>query len=263
MLDRAALNAHAASFAETLYALRRAPVDAAAAGGASRRPLTSRERRRTLAFLVLAPYLRSKMEALYMRNTRPAEAAADWRSAGVAEAGQQGAEGGWAPRVPLPLPPPPPATTTTTTTTASARASSDEGGGSSPLFSAAANRARLTRARQLAVHAFARAYPALAAGLEGARFVYQASYLLGAPVTTSSSSSSSSLSPSSSSSSSLSPSPSSSTSPASSSSSPAFFSPSLHLLRQAVVRVSGPELAEAEAILEPDVVSAAELRGGA
>ena len=225
VLDRAALNASAASFAETLYALRRAPVDAAAAGGASRRPLTSREKRRTLAFLVLAPYLRSKMEALYMRNTRPAaaEAHADWRNAGIAGAEAEG--GGWSPRVPLPLPPPPPPT---------ANASNDGvGAGSSSILLSvsAANRARLARARQIAVHAFVRAYPALAAGLEGARFIYQASYLLGSPVTSSSSSNS----------------PSSSSPALPPTSSAFFFSPSLHLLRQAVVRVSGPELAEAEA----------------
>ena len=91
----------------------------------------------------------------------------------------------------------------------------------------AASRARLERARQLLVHAFVRAYPALAAGVEGAKFVYQASYLLGAPA--------------------ASPplAPSSSSPPASPP--PAFFSPALHLLRQTVVRVSGPELAEAEA----------------
>ena len=213
MLDRAALSAHAASFAETLYALRRAPVDAAAAGGASRRPLTSGEKRRTLAFMVLAPYLRSKMEALYLRNTRPsAEAAGDWRSAGTgAGAGQ--AEGGWTPRVPLPLPPPP------------ATASTDAGSSHSSL--SAASRARLERARQLLVHAFVRAYPALAAGVEGAKFVYQASYLLGAPA--------------------ASPplAPSSSSPPASPP--PAFFSPALHRQRQTVGRVRGPELAEAEA----------------
>ena len=213
LLDRASLNAHASTFSETLYALRRAPIDAAAVGGASRRPLTSREKRRTLAFLVLAPYLRSKMEALYMRSTRPAaEAATDWRN--DARVGEQSSEG-WSSRVPLPLPPQP---TTAETETNSASSSS--------LLSPR-NRARLLRARQLAVHAFARAYPALAAGMEGARFIYQASYLLDAPVTPSSSSSSSATP--------------STPSPAS------FFSPSLHLLGQAVVRVSGPELAEAEA----------------
>ena len=212
LLDRTALNAHAASFSETLYGLRRAPVDAASPGGASRRPLTSREKKRTLAFLVLAPYLRSKMEALYMRNTRPAAeaAAGDWRSAGM---GQQSAEGGWTPRVPLPLPPPPTIT------------ASNDGDSQSPLLLSAANRARLTRARQLANHAFVRAYPALAAAVEGAKFIYQASYLLDAPLTSSPSSA-----------------PSSSSSPP-----PAFFSPSLHLLRQTAVRVSGPELSEAAA----------------
>jgi len=162
---------------------------------------------------VLAPYLRSKMEALYMRNTRPANTeAADWRNAGGA-----GTAEGLSSRVPLPLPPPPPPL----------QASNDA---ANSHFLSPASRARLERARQLAVHAFVRAYPALAAAVEGAKFVYQASYLLDAPVTSSSISSSSSSSTSS-----------TSTPPA------AFFSPSLHVLQQAVVRVSGPELAEADA----------------
>lgn len=187
-----------------------------------------------------------------MRNTRPVTAAAaDWRNAGQ----QQGAEaegGSWTARVPLPLPPPPPPTAAEV-----AAANNNSAFPLLPSLSSPALRARLLRARQLAVYALVRAYPVIAAGVEGARFVYQASYLLDAPVTSTSTSASSTSSSSSS--------QPSSGATAGTPSAAAFFSPSLHILRQSVVRVSGPELAEAEAAkaaARARAVEAARQRGG-
>lgn len=83
LVDRQALGASSASFAESVYGLRRAPMELAGAGesdlggaqtaskeaegGRAPRVLTTAERRASLALLVLVPYLQSKLDALYQR----------------------------------------------------------------------------------------------------------------------------------------------------------------------------------------------------
>ena len=179
-LERGALARHSASFADTLYGLRRAPLPPSG-GSPSRRPLTRREQRRTLAFLVLAPYARSKLDALYTRSTRP---------------GPGGA------RVPL--------------------------AHAAPVDAAPPTRAQ--RAVDAATAALVRAYPTIIGVIEGLRFVYQTAYLLDGGVGSVRGGGGSSAGRSS-------PPP----------TTPRFFGPSHALLRQAVVRVSGPELADADA----------------
>ena len=179
ILERGALARHSASFADTLYGLRRAPLPPSG-GPPSRRPLTRGEQRRTLAFLVIAPYARAKLDALYTRSTRP------------------GPGGG---RVPL------------------ARAA--------PVGEAPPTRVR--RVMDAATSSLVRAYPTIIGVVEGLRFVYQTAYLLDGGVGSArgGGSGAGSSSP---------PPP-----------TPRFFGPSYALLRQAVVRVSGPELADADA----------------
>lgn len=176
-LDASSLAGSSATFADTLYGLRRAPLTPG--GEITRRPLSSRERRRTLAFVVLAPYARAKLDALVARHTRP------------------GPGGG---RV-LSLP---------------------------PALIDAAPRSVLDRARSAAVRVAVAAHPSIVAIVEGLRFVYQTAYLLDTRVGASGQAGSGAASP---------------TPPAP----PRFFSPGHALLRQVTLRVSGPELADAEA----------------
>jgi peroxin-12 len=179
LLDATSLASSSATFADTLYGLRRAPLTPG--GAVTRRPLSGRERRRTLAFLVLAPYARAKLDAVVAAHTRP---------------GPGGA------RV-LTLTPAPV---------------------DAPPLSA------LARVRRAAVRAAVAAHPSVVAAVEGLRFVYQTAYLLDTRVGGGAQGRSDTASPT------PSPPP------------PRFFSPGHALLRQVTLRVSGPELFDADAL---------------
>ncbi|GAB4816887.1 hypothetical protein N2152v2_003933 [Parachlorella kessleri] len=65
LLDRQSLHSNQASFAESLYALKRAP--ASPASGSSKEPMSPAQRQTSLMLLTLVPFLRAKLDALYQR----------------------------------------------------------------------------------------------------------------------------------------------------------------------------------------------------
>ncbi|CAL8466830.1 g6366 [Coccomyxa elongata] len=142
-LDRQSLANSSATFADTLYGLRRAPY----APSEPSRSLTPREQNATLMFLVGVPYVKAKLEALYNRHRRPTEGLL-----------------GLTLRRPLV-----PQSSTATQQNADQR---EAGGGSSRW------QHRLAQARALGLAAFMRLYPWLHMVQEGLSFSYQLAYLL-------------------------------------------------------------------------------------
>ncbi len=148
LLDRASLARHGASFGESLYALRRAPVGGA--DGAAPAEMSCAQRHGSLALLTLVPYLRAKADALHARHARGAAAGGGVLALALRRAAASADS---------------PAGTT-----------SPQDAPAAPTTTLAAWRARL---QPLALRLFLAAYPYVASAHEGARFAYQLLYLLG------------------------------------------------------------------------------------
>ncbi|KAK9916810.1 hypothetical protein WJX75_007322 [Coccomyxa subellipsoidea] len=139
-LDRQSLANSSATFADTLYGLRRAPY----APNEPSRSLTPQQQNVTLLFLVGVPYVKAKLEALYNRHRRPTE-------------GLLGLT------VRRPVAP--------ESTAAQQQSLLDRGSGSRW-------RQRIAQVRAVALAAFMRLYPWLHMLQEGLSFSYQLAYLL-------------------------------------------------------------------------------------